>query len=82
MADSEDYKREAITAIFGRLGDENNAILRRSLRKDYSIDLDKDAIFTLEELRLALHRILGPGGADLLMREIGQEIQKLRESAA
>ena len=36
----------------------------------------------LEELRLALHRILGPGGADLLIREIRHEIQKLRESAA
>jgi len=82
LTDKEDSKREAISAILGILGDENLAILKRSLSKDYSIDLDKVSFYTLEELQLALQQILGSGGAVLIIREIRLKIQEFRKNAA
>ena len=66
-------RSEAIVSTFARLGNENLAMLKRTLKADYQIDLADDT-FTLEELQIALQRIIGPGGADLILKEIRREI--------
>ncbi|HKY52924.1 MAG TPA: hypothetical protein VJM08_01410 [Anaerolineales bacterium] len=78
MSNAEAAKREAIISVLAKLGAENLASLKSNL-KDYAIDLDKDDLFTLEELQLALQRFLGPNGAGLLLGEIQREISNLTE---
>ncbi|HEV8387695.1 MAG TPA: hypothetical protein VGQ03_08735 [Nitrososphaera sp.] len=71
------FKREAIIAVFARLGDDNLTMLKHSLRAAYKIDLERDDTFTLEELQIALQRILGANGAGLIIREIHNELRLL-----
>lgn len=70
-------KRTAITAVLTRLGEDNLDTLKRNLRKDFYIDWDADTNFTIEELQIALQRLLGPYGANMIVREIKNEIQSL-----
>jgi hypothetical protein len=69
----ETYMVEAIKSVFAELGDENIAVLKENLKRDYVIDLATNT-FTLEELQIALQRLIGTGGATLLVREIRNEI--------
>ena len=75
------FIREASHAVFARLGEENLAMLKFNLRRDYKIDLDNDYSFTLEELQIGLQRFLGSNGANLLIREIRNEMRLLAESS-
>ena len=70
-------KREAIIAVFSRLGEDNLAMLKHNLRMDYKIGLDRDYTFTLEEVQIALHRFMGGNGANLLISEIHKEMRLL-----
>jgi hypothetical protein len=74
---TKNFKREAIIAVFARLGDENLTMLMHSLRAAYKIDFERDDTFTLEELQIALQRVLGANGAGLLIREIHNEMRLL-----
>jgi hypothetical protein len=73
---ADDMKREAIIAVFSRLGEDNLAMLKHNLRTDYKIDLENNT-FTLEELQVALHRFMGGNGANLLISEIHKEMRLL-----
>jgi hypothetical protein len=72
-----EFKKGAIKSILSRLGDEMFTMLKQSLAQDYQIDLDWDDAYTLEELQIALQRIVGFNGANLLMAEIHREIEVL-----
>jgi hypothetical protein len=74
---TESFKREAILAVFARLGDDNLGMLKQNLRAAYKIDLERDNTYTLEELQIALQRILGANGAGLIIREIHNEMRHL-----
>lgn len=71
------FKREAILAVFARLGDDNLVMLKQNLRADYKIDLERYDTFRLEELQIALQRFLGANGAGLIIREIHNEMRYL-----
>jgi hypothetical protein len=77
---TESFKLEAINTVFSRLGGENVEMIRNNLRIDYKIDLDGPDLFAIEELQIALQRLVGQHGASLLIREIQSEIQSLEES--
>jgi hypothetical protein len=70
-------KREAIAAVLTRLGEGMFVMLKLTLMQDHKINIDRDDSYTLEELQLALQRIVGPNGSSLLIREIGNEISIL-----
>jgi hypothetical protein len=72
-------KREAITAVLTRLGESIFVMLKLTLIQDHKINIDSNDSYTLEELQLALQRIVGPNGSSLLMREIRNEIRILSE---
>jgi hypothetical protein len=74
---TESFKREVILAVFARLGDDNLTMLKQNLRAAYKIDLERDNTYTLEELQIALQRILGANGAGLIIREIHNEMRHL-----
>jgi hypothetical protein len=74
---AEMVKSKAILAVFSRLGEENLAMLKYNLAKDYRINWDDDNTFTLEELQIALQRIMGGYGASLLLSEIHEEMRAL-----
>jgi hypothetical protein len=52
-------------------------MMKLCLAQDYTIHIDKNDSYTLEELQIALQRIVGPNGASLLIREIRREIEML-----
>jgi hypothetical protein len=74
---TQSFKREAILAVFARLGDDNLVMLKQNLKADYKIDLERDDTYTLEELQIALQRFLGANGAGLIIREIHSEMRVL-----
>ena len=74
---AEPFKKEGITAVLTRLGEPMFVLLKLSLAQEYKINIDKNDSYTLEELHLALQKILGPGGASLLSMEIRNEIELL-----
>jgi hypothetical protein len=69
----ETYKREAVELVLKRLGNENYAMLKENLLRDFKIDLASNEL-VLEELQIALQRMVGTNGAILLVREIRNEI--------
>jgi hypothetical protein len=72
-------KKEAITAVLTRLGEGMFVMMKLALIQDYKINIDSNDPYTLEELHLALQRIVGPNGSSLLIREIRNEMQMLAE---
>ena len=72
-------KKEAITAVLTRLGEGMFVMIKLALIQDYKINIDSDDSYTLEELHLALQKIVGPNGSSLLMREIRNEMRLLAE---
>ena len=74
---AESFKHEVIVSVLARLGDDNLVMLKHTLRAGYMIDLEHDDLFTLEELQIALQRVLGANGAGLLIREIHNEMRLL-----
>ena len=72
-------KKEAITAVLTRLGEGMFIMMKLALIQDHKINIDMDGSYTLEELHLALQKIVGPYGSSLLMREIRNEIRILSE---
>ncbi len=75
----EALKREAINAILTRLGEGMFVMLKLALIQNFKINIDNYESYTLEELHMALQRIVGPYGSSLLMREIRNEARLLRE---
>lgn len=73
----EQFRREAIAAVLTRLGETMFVMMKLSLAQDFRINIDKNDSYTLEELQAALQKIVGPDGANLLMREIYREIEIL-----
>jgi hypothetical protein len=76
---NEALKAEAITAVLLRLGESMFVMLKLTLAQDYKINLDRNDSYTIEELQIALQRIVGPDGSSLLVREIRNEIRMLAE---
>lgn len=75
-------QQQATVKVLSRLGDDNLSMLKFNLKTGYAIDLDHDddnddSTYTLEELQIALQRILGSYGARLLICEIQNEIRLL-----
>ena len=70
----ETYMVEAIKSVFAELGDENIAVLKENLKRDYVIDLATNT-FTLEELQIALQRLIGTGGATLLLKKSATKLR-------
>jgi hypothetical protein len=66
----------AVRTVLATLGDDLFSVLRQRLYSDYDITLTDDSLFTLEELQIALQRLLGDS-AVFLMREIKSEILNL-----
>lgn len=77
LPSAESLKKEAITAVLTRLGEPMFVLLKLNLVQDYKINIDKNDTYTLQQLQIALQRIVGPGGASLLIREIRREIELL-----
>ena len=75
VADS--FKHGAIVLVLARLGDDNLVMLKHTLRAGYVIDLEHDDLFTLEELQIALQRVLGANGAGLIIKEIHNKMRLL-----
>jgi hypothetical protein len=73
----EGYKREAVAAVLTRLGEGMFAMLKLCLAQDHKINIDKNDSYTLEELQIALQKIVGPHGSSLLIREIVKEVEML-----
>jgi hypothetical protein len=71
------FKREAIASVLTRLGESMFVMLKLTLAQDHKINIDKDESYKLEDLHLALQKIVGPHGASLLIREVRDEIDLL-----
>lgn len=78
---AESVTREAIYAVLSRLGKDNLEMLKVNLKLDFDIELEGDNFYTLEELQIALQRIMGAYGASFLAREIQNEIRLLVDQA-
>jgi hypothetical protein len=67
----------ATNTVLGRLGEEIAEVLKMYLRNEYSICLEPDCLFAIEEIGIALQRLVGETEARSIMREIRQEIADL-----
>lgn len=76
-ATTESLMKEAINAVLTRLGESMFILLKLNLAQEYKIYIDNNETYTLEELHVALQKIVGPGGGSLLVREINKEIELL-----
>ena len=73
----DEFKVEATNAILGRLGKDVFDGLKRDLQNNFKIELTKHTSFTLNDLDLALQKLLGEQSARLIMRTIEGEIERL-----
>jgi L-rhamnose mutarotase len=64
----------ATNTVFERLGAEVADILKAYLARNYSICLEPDCLFAVEELAIALHRLVSEQEARSIMQEIRQEM--------
>ena len=77
QAQTETFRVGAVNSVLGSLGEELFSILRDHLQRYYKITLGDDALFTLEELQIALQRMLGDESARLMISEIHYRINDL-----
>ena len=68
----------ATNTVLERLGKEIAGLLRVYLRNDYSIFLEPDSQFALEEIGIALQSLVGVEVARSIMQEIRQECIDLK----
>jgi L-rhamnose mutarotase len=68
----------ATNTIFDRLGAEVSEILKSYLGQYYSIYLEPDCLFAVEEIGIALQRLVGEAEARSIMQEIRQEMADLK----
>ena len=74
----ETFKTKAVNSVLFTLGEPLFSVLKDHLQRDYKILLYENA-FTLEELQIALQRILGANPSDLIIREIRFQIEELEK---
>jgi len=67
----------ATNTVLDRLGQEIGEVLKSYLRNFYSICLEPDCLFAIEEIGIALQRLVGEAEARSIMQEIRQEIADL-----
>jgi hypothetical protein len=67
----------AVRTVLATLGDDLFNVIRQRLYNDYNITLTDDSLFTLEELQIALQRLLGDSSV-FLIREIKSEMLELK----
>ena len=74
MSEMQQSTVTATNTVFDRLGAEVAEILKAYLGQYYSIYLEPDSLFAIEEIGIALHRLVGESEARSIMQEIRQEI--------
>jgi hypothetical protein len=77
MSDMQQTTLLATNTVFARLGQEISEVLKLYLNRQYSICLEPDCLFAIEEIGIALQRLVGEAEAMSLMQEIRQEIADL-----
>jgi hypothetical protein len=78
MSEMQQTTVTATNTIFDRLGAEVSEILKTYLGQYYSIYLEPDCLFAIEEIGIALHRLVGEDEALSIMQEIRQEMADLK----
>ena len=68
----------ATNTVLDRLGKEISEIVRWYLCQNFSICLEKDCLFAIEEIGIALQSIVGEAEARSIMQEIRQEAADLK----
>ena len=81
MSGSQQTTVFATNIVLNRLGKEVAEILRKYLRENFSICFEPDCLFAIEELGIAVQRLLGVEVANALMRDIKIEIENLKPLA-
>lgn len=71
------FGAEAVRIALATLGEDSFRLIRDRLYDDYKIAITDDSLFTLEELEIALSRLLGDGSATFLLGEIKRQILDL-----
>ena len=71
------FKVEATNAVLGRLGKDVYENLKYDLQTKYKIEITKHTSYTLHELHISLEALLGEHSAQLIMRTIKAEIERL-----
>jgi L-rhamnose mutarotase len=77
MSEMQQATVTATNTVFDRLGAEVSEILKTYLGQNYSIYLESDCLFAIEEIGIALQRLVGENEARSIMQEIKQEIADL-----
>lgn len=67
----------ATNIVFDKFGKEVAEILKKYLHEGFSICLEPDCLFAVEELGIAVQRLLGADVAKRLMQDINDEIEDL-----
>ncbi|HEV8386087.1 MAG TPA: hypothetical protein VGQ03_00540 [Nitrososphaera sp.] len=67
----------ATNIVLERLGKEVAEILKKYLHESFSICLEPDCLFAVEELGIAVQRLLGADVAKRLMQDIRDEVEDL-----
>ena len=80
MSEMQQTTVTATNTVFDRLGAEVSEILKAYLGQYYSIYLEPDSLFAIEEIGIALHRLVGESEARSIMQEIRQEITDVSSS--
>lgn len=78
----ESFKVEAAISVLGRLGDMMFAAIKDELAKYHGISLAIGSQFTLDDLEIALRKLVGDGAGKWLMLEISAEIDYLSTDGA
>jgi hypothetical protein len=79
MSKEQRLKLLAVNSVLSRLGEEMVEVLKFHLSHHYSISLgtNEQSSFSLEEFHFALQKLLGEGGANIILEEIRREIDRL-----
>lgn len=78
MSGSQQTTVFATNVVLDRFGKEVAEILRKYLRENFAICFEPDCMFAIEELGIAVQRLLGVEVANMLMRDIRDEIEGLK----
>jgi hypothetical protein len=68
----------ATNSVLDRFGKEIAEIIKKYLSEGYSIRLQPDCAFAIEEIAIALQRLFGTGMTKSLMQDITAELEELR----
>lgn len=78
MSEMQQATIAATNTVFDRLGAEVSEILKTYLGQYYSIYFESDCLFAIEEIGIALQRLVGESEARSIMQEIRQEIADMK----